>query len=419
MFARSRSRRVRPGSPLRLVCTGSLMIVANRDAGPRMTSQFEPERSNEPAALTPQPRIVSGRLGRPRGVRVQIANRIDIGGFTDIDPSRAGAVLSLPIVINEQPITVTASVSDGQSDDLIVAVKPGVTTELIRPVACSFIVRHGVRGAIAINIECATACGSGAGASSQITAAVVAALSRCIGRVATRTELAREAYQLETTLTSCGWQDQAPLVVGRCGFISAAPAASPDAVAADYQTIPVSEPVLAELERRGLLVWTGQSHFSRSILDGVKTRLSRGVPDALHAWEALYSLAREARNTLVGDGSAEARVDHLALIVAANWAAEIELSDGMVATEKLLAVDPQLRVLGGYKLLGAGRGGFLFFIERSAPATAAAAELLGGVSDWRVEQWRIDRMPARVHPLPFATDCSSGSGSCLQVNSNG
>ena len=91
----------------------------------------------------------------------------------------------------------------------------------------------------------------------------------------------------------------------------------------------------------------------------------------------------------------------------------------MVATEELLAVDPQLRTLGGYKLLGAGRGGFLFFIGRSAPATAAAAELLGGVSDWRVEQWRIDRMPARVHPLPFATDCSSGSGSCLQVNSNG
>ena len=253
---------------------------------------------------------------------MQIANRIDIGGFTDIDPSRAGAVLSLPIVINEQPITVTASVSDGQSDDLIVAVKPGVTTELIRPVACSFIVRHGVRGAVAINIECATACGSGLGRAARSRQPSWPPFHAGIGRVATRTELAHEAYQLETTLTSCGWQDQAPLVVGRCGFISAAPAASPDAVAADYQAIPVSEPVLAELERRGLLVSTGRSHFSRSILDGVKTRLSRGVPDALHTWEALYSLAREARNTLVGDGSAEARVDHLALIVAANWAAE-------------------------------------------------------------------------------------------------
>jgi hypothetical protein len=159
-----------------------------------------------------------GKCAQRRAL-VQIANRIDIGGFTDIDPTRAGAVLSFPILINEAPIGVTARVCNGLTNGLIVTVNGVVATELVRHVARSWVERYGVRGRVVVEVKCATPLGAGAGASSQITAGIVAALAR---------------------------------------------------------------------------------------------------------------------------------------------------------------------------------GGYLFFVRRSRPATAAAAELLGGVSDWKVERWRIDRMPARI-----------------------
>ena len=333
----------------------------------------------------------------PTAARVSTANRVDIGGgFTDIDFRREGGVLSFPIVIQERPIIVTATVCDQAPDALSVRVNQLLDGGLLTRIANSCVQQAGMRGSVTIEVESSVPPGSGAGASSQVTAGIVAALARCNRRVVSRAALAREAYRLETYWTSCGWQDQSPLVVGRCGFISAPPAPSPDTVTPTYQPLAVPEPVLHELEQRGLLVWTGRSHFSKEILDGVTARLERGEPRAERAWETLYSLARQARDTLSSAAPPDDQVSRLQSIVSANWAAELELTDDAVTTPELSALGPKLRGLGGYKLLGAGRGGFLLFIGESRSSTSAAAELLGDVADWAVVPWRIARRPARI-----------------------
>jgi galactokinase/mevalonate kinase-like predicted kinase len=333
-------------------------------------------------------------------IHVEIGNRIDVaGGYSDIDPTRPGAVVSIPALINNSPIGVTASVGDGPPDGLSVRLNgqpaDGLITRIVRSVA-EWV---GVRGSATVEIDCSTPAGAGVGGSSQITAAALAALARCEGMTLPREGIAIQAFKIERPLTSAGWQDQAPLVIGRCGYIAASPAPDPDAVHPTYHPLPVSEALLRTLERRGLLVWTGRSHVGKELLDDVKARLGRGEPRALEARDALYALARQARDLLLEGGPAEALVSRLAAIVLANWAAEIKLTAGAVTTDGLAAIEPLLLRLGGFKLLGAGCGGFLFFIGDSKEATAVAAESLRTVAGWEVTPWRIDRRPARIVSL--------------------
>ena len=332
-------------------------------------------------------------------VRVEIDSRADIGGFTDIDHTRPGAVFCLPIQIKNRPIIVTTSVCESHSEQLAVWLNGKPAEGLLEKIVHSCALWSGVRGLVTIDISCPVNSGSGLGASSQMTAGAVAALARCMGMRQTREELAREAYRIETPLTSCGWQDQAPLVIGRCGFITASPASSPASIVPTYCSLPASEAVLRELERRALLVWTGRSHFSKEILDDVNRRLSGGESRALHAWDALYGFACRARDTFLECGPAKSLVSHLAALMIANWSAELKLTSGAVMTEELAAVEPMLLRLGGYKLLGAGRGGFLFFIGDSEQASAIATRALGDIAGWEVAPWRIARQPARITTL--------------------
>jgi galactokinase/mevalonate kinase-like predicted kinase len=336
---------------------------------------------------------------REVAVRVEIDSRGDIGGFTDIDHAMPGAVFCLPIQINNSPIVVTASVCESHSEQLTVWMNGKLAEGLMEKIVRSCALWSGVRGSATIDISCSIKPGSGLGVSSQITAGVVAALARCMGMRHSREELALQAYLIENPLTSCGWQDQATLVIGRCGFITASSALSPASVVPTYRSLPVSGEVLRELERRALLVWTGRSHFSKEILDDVKRRLSRGEARALQARDALFGLACQARDILLEGGPAKPLVSHLAAILIANWSAELKLTDGAVTTEELATVEPMLLQLGGYKLLGAGRGGFLFFIGDSEQASAIAAKSLGDIAGWEVTPWRIARQPARITAL--------------------
>ncbi len=332
-------------------------------------------------------------------VRVEIASRADFGGYSDIDYTRAGAVLTLPLEVGNRPIIVTASVCASHSEQLVVWLNGKPADGLMAEIVRSCVRWSGVRGLVTIDISCPIKSGSGLGASSQITAAVVAALARCMRIEATREELACQAYRIETRLTSCGWQDQAPLVIGRSGFITASPAAAPESVLPTYRSLPVSGAVLRELEQRGLLVWTGRSHVSTGLLDDVKRRLGRGEPHAVDAREGLYGLALQARDTVLGCGPAKQIVNHLAAIMIANWVAEIKLTDGAVMTAELAATQPTLLKLGGFKLLGAGRGGFLLFIGDSKPASVIASKVLGEIPGWEITPWRIARQPARITSL--------------------
>jgi galactokinase/mevalonate kinase-like predicted kinase len=336
---------------------------------------------------------------RARVVRVEIASRGDIGGYTDIDHTRSGAVLSLPLEINNSRITVTASICESHSDQLSVWLNGKPAEGLMERIVRSCARWSGVRGLATVEITCSIKAGSGLGVSSQITAGVVAALARCMGMETSREELARQAYRIETRLTSCGWQDQAPLVIGRCGFITASPASTPDSVIPTYRTLPVRGAVLRELEQRGLIVWTGRSHVSTELLDDVKRRLSRGQPHAIEAWDALRGLAFQARDTLLGCGPAKRLISRLAAIIIANWAAEIKLTDGAVMTEELAVLQPMLLSLGGFKLLGAGRGGFLLFIGDSRQASAVATGAFRDIPGWEVMPWGIARNPAQIKSL--------------------
>ena len=83
----------------------------------------------------------------------------------------------------------------------------------------------------------------------------------------------------------------------------------------------------------------------------------------------------------------------------ANWVAEIKLTDGAVMTAELTAIQPTLLKLGGFKLPGRGRGGFLLFIGDSKPARVIAAKVFREIPGWEITPWRIARQPARITSL--------------------
>jgi D-glycero-alpha-D-manno-heptose-7-phosphate kinase len=304
--------------------------------------------------------------------------RLDFaGGWTDVPPFSAregGVVVSAAIGLSAH-----AEVRPGGSGLRLVAEDLDATLDLpdvaaLDPTGPLSLLQAGLRmlpvGACALTTRSDAPAGSGLGSSGALDVALVAALAAARNEVFDAGEIARLACRLERVEAAIpgGRQDQFTAAFGgflRLGF------RDPDAT---VEPLALDGALLAELERRTVLVYTGASHFSGATISRVMRAYERGEPGVTGALHGLREVAERMADALRrGDLAGVGR------LLDANWRHQVILDPGMCTPpmERLAQAMREAGALGG-KAAGSGAGGSMFFLGPEDPGpTVAAARGLG------------------------------------------
>src|SRR5258705_125324 len=137
--------------------------------------------------------------------------------------------------------------------------------------------------------------GTGMGSSSSLTAGLLNALFAHRGQIIGRQHLAELACRLEIDILKkpMGRQDQYAAVFGGLNYIRFNP---DDTV--DVEPVPCKTETLDELERRTLLLYTGQTRDANEILK----QQSGGAAHRMPVLRQVRGLADEMRRALAGPG---------------------------------------------------------------------------------------------------------------------
>jgi len=194
--------------------------------------------------------------------------------------------------------------------------------------------------------------GTGLGSSSSLTVGLLTALHGFRHRVVSPRLLAEQACRIELGVLGkpIGRQDQYAAAFGGVNYVRFNP---DDTV--EVEPVPCRAETLAELERRALLLYTGQTREADPILD----RQSKVTEVRLDALRSMRDLAGEMRQALAGTGD----LDRLAALLHEAWQLKRSLGCG-ISNRRIDDWYAAARRAGaeGGKLLGAGGGGFLLLI---------------------------------------------------------
>lgn len=194
--------------------------------------------------------------------------------------------------------------------------------------------------------------GTGMGSSSSLTAGLLNALFAHKGRVVGREKLAQLACRLEIDILKkpIGRQDQYAAVYGNLNYIRFNP---DDSV--QVEPVPCHSETLDELERRTLLLYTGQTRDANEILK----QQSEGTAGRLPVLRKMRDLADTMRHALTGAGD----LDAFAELLHEGWELKRSLGFGISfkQVDEWYEAARRNGATGG-KLLGAGGGGFLLLM---------------------------------------------------------
>jgi D-glycero-alpha-D-manno-heptose-7-phosphate kinase len=194
--------------------------------------------------------------------------------------------------------------------------------------------------------------GTGMGSSSSLTVGLLAALYGYRHQVVSPRLLAEQACQIEIDVLGkpIGRQDQYAAAFGGLNYIRFNP---DDTV--EVEPVPCRAETLAELERRCLLVYTGQTRDANAILE----KQSGATTDRMGVLCAMRDLADTMRHALAGEGDLE----RFAALLHEGWELKRSLGFG-ISNDRVNEWYEAARRAGaaGGKLLGAGGGGFLLLV---------------------------------------------------------
>ncbi len=243
-------------------------------------------------------------------------------------------------------------------------------------------------GGLEITTESAVPKGSGLGTSSILGGVVLAALARTMGVELDGLSLFEPVLALEQRLTTGGgWQDQIGGLTGGWKVTTTLPGLR-QVPRVERLTLP--EETGAALKERALLMYSGHTRLAKNILRNMVSRYLSRDTLALEMLRGMPALVTEMADDLFrGDLDAVgAGLDrNNAAVVPVDpqsWPPHIE--------QVVAAVRP---FICGAKPAGAGGGGFLVMLARSAEDRARAEEVLGGLN-----------LPsgARTYPLEVSTE---------------
>jgi D-glycero-alpha-D-manno-heptose-7-phosphate kinase len=288
-----------------------------------------------------------------------------LGGGTDLPDyyrDHGGAVLSLAldkyldVVVRARWTGDIAVAHTGQRCSDVDTVSDALTREALR--------LTGTPGGIEIAVlSDVPATGSGLGSSSAYAVGLLHALLHHTGRTPRPGELAEMACEIEIERLGqpIGKQDQYAAAYGGCNEYRFHP---------DGQVGVLGVPVdLPELARHCLMFSTGRTRRAASVLTDQKAR----IPQTLQHLHALRDLVPAGRARLL-DGD----LAGLGQLLHAAWEHKKQLS-AKIGDEQIDAWYGRARAAGawGGKLLGAGGGGYLFFMAPPARHTGIRAALAG------------------------------------------
>jgi galactokinase/mevalonate kinase-like predicted kinase len=214
-------------------------------------------------------------------------------------------------------------------------------------------------GGIELTTLAAIPSGSGLGTSSIVGAVIASVVHRLFGRTLSARELFHFVLRLEQELTTGGgWQDQIGGVVPGVKVITARPGLIPDpkiqAVAPD-----VLDP--AANGGRTLLYYTGLRRLAKNILRNVVGNYLDGEPNSLRTLRELHAFPPGMRAAMERRDMAE-----FGRLIDVAWSLNKRI-DPASSTSEVEAILDRLRPhMFGAKLLGAGGGGFLLVVCKSA-----------------------------------------------------
>jgi fucokinase len=214
-------------------------------------------------------------------------------------------------------------------------------------------------GGIELTTLAAIPSGSGLGTSSIVGAVIAAVVHRLFGRTLSARELFHFVLRLEQELTTGGgWQDQIGGVVPGVKVITAAAGLIPDP---RIRTVKADVLDPATNGGRTLLYYTGLRRLAKNILRNVVGNYLDGEPGTLRTLKDLHAFAPRMRAAMERrDISAFGRLIDVA------WELNKRI-DPHSTTPEVEAIRERLAPhMHGAKLLGAGGGGFLLVVCKSA-----------------------------------------------------
>ncbi|HEU4525773.1 MAG TPA: hypothetical protein VFR62_12170 [Gemmatimonadales bacterium] len=222
--------------------------------------------------------------------------------------------------------------------------------------------------------------GSGLGSSGAMDVAIVVALGGAAGRRLSTREIADLACRLEGQEAGIpgGRQDQFLAAYG--GFLRLS-FRDPEAI---VHPIALEGAFAAELERRLLLCYTGDSRFSGDTIGRVMRAYEEGEPTIAGALDGLRRAAEDMTDALRAADFAR-----IGALLSENWRLQQRLDAGMSTSEmqRLEAAMREAGCLGG-KAAGSGAGGSMVFLAPDDPTPAREA---------------VARLGMRLLPVRWAT----------------
>ena len=339
-------------------------------------------------------------------IRSRAPIRIDLaGGWTDVPPfaeREGGAVVNLAI---SRYTYVSLRRRENRSvrlhsEDYRVTVEAADIADLAYDGALDLVKAALIRVAIDHVIEITTRSdappGSGLGTSAAMGVAVTGALAAIDGALPSRHQLAALATALEVDELAIagGKQDQLASALGGANFLEFGPG-SPTVT-----PLPMSIGVMAEIEKRLVLCYSGLSRLSGDIIQRVQEAYRAGEPATCDALRAMQRLARSAREALTSGA-----IEELGPILQANWRCQQALHSTVsnADIDRLFSVAERHGSIGG-KACGAGGGGCIVFLaapESDRSLRVALAEAGARLIDYSLDRsglqtWRIDEATGRV-----------------------
>ncbi|MFB0554411.1 MAG: hypothetical protein ACETWQ_13990, partial [Phycisphaerae bacterium] len=214
-------------------------------------------------------------------------------------------------------------------------------------------------GGIELTTLAAIPKGSGLGTSSIMGAVILAVIQRVIGQTLTQKELFHAVLRLEQSLTTGGgWQDQIGGAVGGAKIVTTEPGLVPDAQIR-YLPADVIDPKVNNGQT--LLYYTGITRLAKDILGQVVGRYLDRDRKTLSTLGQIHALAPQ-----VAEALSQKDIRAFGQLVDAAWQLNKQL-DPNSSNDEIEALLSRVRpYIFGAKLLGAGGGGFLLMVCKSA-----------------------------------------------------
>jgi len=211
--------------------------------------------------------------------------------------------------------------------------------------------------------------GSGLGTSSNLAATVLGTLSDFCGLNWDRHEVAYRTLILEQMLTTGGgWQDQFGGIFGGVKLLETTPGVRQEP---GIKWLPDQLFTGRETRDMMLLYYTGVTRVARDILGEIVKAMFLNSHTHLGIFHEMKEHARETFDTILAND-----YEKLAGKVALSWELNQQLDEGTnppVIQQITRKVDDYLL---GYKLLGAGGGGYILMFAKSTEAAAKVKNLL-------------------------------------------